>query len=599
MGAPDGHVVIADVVFDLPLDHPFSYLVPEGLPLQPGQRVRAPLGGRSTRVGLVVALREGDATGLRPIQSPVEPAPILSAGTLKLGRWIADESLSSWGSTLLALLPPPPRSKRAEVLAPPPEAVSGRDTVPAPEIWMDGAREERLAAAVGDASGGALLIAPDTDSAGRWARRLDAARLDSGAGPAERRAAWFAAARGRARVVVGTRGALLVPLPPPATLVLLDEHDPAHKPPGPPRLHSRDILLRRAALDGSRLVMLSGAPSAEVWRKTEAGTVRRVAGGPAAWPEVIPADTRGILRNHPLTLPLTRAIETMSRAGRGVALIVSRSGGALGCNDCGAVLRCPACGVALQLRRDRRGMACRLCARIEALPERCPGCGGHRLQPFGWDAERVEASVRRRFPRLTVSRSDPGAQVIIGTPAILRGQRARQWGAVGFVWLDGFLRVPDFRAGERAFQLLWAAAEAVGAGGRLIVQTLHPDHYAVAAVRGQDREVFYRQELEFRSELGYPPFRRLCHLSVRGKSAAGATALIEEAAGALAGIEGLTVYPAMALGAPGAATAARMRCVVKGPEDMPRLIGPVLRPFLERRRRSHGVVEIEMDPITG
>ena len=599
MGAPDGHVVIADVVFDLPLDHPFSYLVPEGVPLQRGQRVRAPLGGRSTRVGLVVALREGDATGLRPIQSPVEPAPILSAGNLTLGRWIADESLSSWGSTLLALLPPPPRSKRAEVLAPPPEAVSGGDTVPAPEIWMDGAREERLAAAVGDASGGALLIAPDTDTAGRWARRLDAARLDSGAGPAERRAAWFAAASGRARVVVGTRGALLVPLPPPATLVLLDEHDPAHKPPGPPRLHSRDILLRRAALDGSRLVMLSGAPSAEVWRKTEAGTVRRVAGGQAAWPEVIPADTRGILRNHPLTLPLTRAIETMSRAGRGVALIVSRSAGALGCNDCGAVLRCPECGVALQLRRDRRGMACRLCARIEALPERCPGCGGHRLQPFGWDAERVEASVRRRFPRLTVSRSDPGAHVIIGTPAILRGQRARQWGAVGFVWFDGFLRVPDFRAGERAFQLLWAAAEAVGAGGRLIVQTLHPDHYAVAAVRGQAREVFYRQELEFRSELGYPPFRRLCHLSVRGKSAAGATALVEEVAGALAGIEGLTVYPAMALGAPGAATAARMRCVVKGPEDMPRLIGPVLRPFLEHRRRSHGVVEIEMDPITG
>jgi primosomal protein N' (replication factor Y) len=599
MGAPDGHVVIADVVFDLPLDHPFSYLVPEGLPLQPGQRVRALLGGRSTRVGLVVALREGDATGLRPIQSPVEPAPILSARNLKLGRWIADESLSSWGSTLLALLPPPPRSKRAEVLAPPPEAASGGDTVPAPEVWMDGAREERLAAAVGDASGGALLIAPDTDSAGRWARRLDAARLDSGAGPAERRAAWFAAARGRARVVVGTRGALLVPLPPPATLVLLDEHDPAHKPPGPPRLHSRDILLRRAALDGSRLVMLSGAPSAEVWRKTEAGTVTRVAGGPAAWPEVIPADTRGILRNHPLTLPLTRAIETMSRAGRGVALIVSRSAGALGCNDCGAVLRCPECGVALQLRRDRRGMACRLCARIEALPERCPGCGGHRLQPFGWDAERVEASVRRRFPRLTVSRNDPGAQVIISTPAILRGQRTRQWGAVGFVWFDGFLRVPDFRAGERAFQLLWAAAEAVGEGGRLIVQTLHPDHYAVAAVRGQDREVFYRQELEFRSELGYPPFRRLCHLSVRGKSVAGATALVEEATGALAGIEGLTVYPAMALGAPGAATAARMRCVVKGPEDMPRLIGPVLRPFLERRRRSHGVVEIEMDPITG
>jgi primosomal protein N' (replication factor Y) len=590
--------MIAEVVFNLPLDHPFSYSVPDSLHLKLGQRVRAPLGGRSTRVGLVVALREGDAAGLRPVQLTVEPAPILSAGGLGLGRWIADESLSSWGSTLLALLPPPPRSKRAEALAPPLEGVSGGGTAPAPEVWMDAAREERLAAAVGDAPGGALVIAPDTDSAGRWARRLDAARLDSGAGPAERRAAWFAAARGRARVVVGTRGALLVPLPPPATLVLLDEQDPAHKPPGPPRLHSRDILLRRASLDGSRLVMLSGAPSAEVWRKAEAGTVTRVAEGQAPWPEVISADTRGILRNHPLTLPLTRAIETMSRVGRGVALIVSRSAGAIGCNDCGTVLRCPECGVALQLRRDRRGLACRVCARADALPERCPACGGHRLQPFGWDAERVEASVRRRFPRLTVSRTDPAAHVLIGTPALLRSARTRQWGAVGFVWFDGFLRVPDFRAGERAFQLLWAAAEAVGAGGRLIVQTLHPDHYAVAAVRDQDREAFYRHELPFRSELGYPPFRRLCHLSARGKTAAGAKTLVEEAAGALAGIEGLTVYPAMALGAPGAATAARMRCVVKGPEDLPRLIGPALRPFLERGRRSHGVVEIEMDPLT-
>ena len=189
--------MIADVVFDLPLDHPFSYVVPDSLHLEPGQRVRAPLGGRSTRVGLVVALREGDAAGLRPIQLALEPAPILSAAGLRLGRWIADESLSSWGSTLLALLPPPPRAKRAEALAPPFEGVAGGGSAPAPEVWMDAAREERLAAAVGDAPGGALVIAPDTDSAGRWARRLDAARLDSGVPEPERRRAWFAASRGK------------------------------------------------------------------------------------------------------------------------------------------------------------------------------------------------------------------------------------------------------------------------------------------------------------------------------------------------------------------------------------------------------------------
>jgi primosomal protein N' len=586
----------ADVVFDLPLDRPFSYQVPDALRVTVGQRVRAPLGGRP-RVGVVVALRPGVDEKLKPIQSLVEPAAILSRSGLALGRWIADESLSSWGSTLSALLPPPPRAKRAEVVAPaadPSAAASGQ----AAELWMDAERHERLAAELGQAPGGALVIAPDTESAADWARRLDAARLDSGASAGERRASWFASARGRTRVVVGTRGALLVPLSAPATLVLVDEQDSAHKPPGPPRLHSRDILLHRAELEGSRLVMLAGAPSVESWHRANSGALIRAGGPPGAWPEIITADTRGILRNHPLTLPMTRAIENMSRAGHGVLLVVSRSAGALGCNDCGTVLRCPDCGVAFAVRRDRRSLACRLCGRADPLPERCPGCGGHKLQPFGWDAQRVEASVRRRFPRLAVSSTDPGAQVVIGTPALLRAARPRPWGAVGFIWLDGLLRVPDFRAGERVFQFLWAAAEATGTGGRLIVQTLHPDHYALAAVRARNRETFYGAELEFRSELGYPPFRRLCQISARGKAAAGTRALLDEASAALRGIPGLTVYPALALGHAEATTASRMRFVVKGPDDLPRRIGPALRPFLERGRRSHGVVEIEMDPVS-
>src|SRR5262252_4233277 len=384
----------------------------------------------------------------------------------------------------------------------------------------------------------------------------------------------------------------------PATLVLLDEQEAAHKPPGPPRLHSRDILRRRAELEGSRFLMLAGAPSVESWQDTEDGGVRRVDDHTVgAWPDVMAADTRGILRNHPLTLPLTRAIESMSRAGRSVLLVVSRSTGALGCNDCGAVLRCPDCGVALSLRRDRRSLACRLCARGEPLPERCPECGGHKLAPFGWDPERVEASVRRRFPRLRVSRTDREAQVVIGTPALLRAPRGRPWGAVGFIWLDGLLRAPDFRAGERVFLLQWAAAERIGAGGRLVVQTLHPEHYALGAVRSQDRWAFYRPELQFRSELGYPPFRRLCQISARGKTAAGARALLDEVAGALRGLPELTVYPAMALGAATAAAATRMRFVVKGTEDLPRRIGAPLRPFLERGRRAHGMLEIEMDPV--
>lgn len=582
--------MIADVVFDIPLDRPFSYRVPTEMSIAPGQRVSAPLQGRG-RIGVVVALRAGDETGLVPLQRAVEAVPVVSGAALALGRWAASESLSSWGSTLLSLLPPPPRAGAAEAVSPPAGPAPGPPRPP--ELWTEDRRDERLAECLERDPGAALVVAPDRETARRWARRLDAPRLDSGVPEAERRRAWFAAARGRSRVVIGTRSALLTPLPPPATLALLAEHDPAHKPPGAPRLHSRDLLLRRAELEGSRLVLLSATPSAESWWRAQHGEIVRGDAPPAAWPQVITADTRGILRNHPLTLPLTRAIEETSRRGQRTVLIVSRRTAALACDECGAVLRCPDCGVSLA--RDRSGLRCPLCTRVEAAPDRCGACGGHRLSPFGWDPERVQTSVGRRFPRLTVARLGLEAQVLIGTPGLLRALARRSVGCVGFVALDGLLRVPDFRAGERAWQLLWAAAEALTPGGRLVVQTQHPHHYAVQAVEAQDRARFYDAELRFRAELGYPPYRRLAEVSARAADAGRAQALAADCAAALRGIDGLTVYPPASATAPGARRS-RWRFVVKGPAELPRLLAPALAPLLGRRRGSTGMVEVEMDP---
>jgi primosomal protein N' (replication factor Y) len=588
--------LIADVAFDIPLDRAFSYVVPAGMVVAPGQRVSATLQRRS-RIGVVVALREGDPAGLTPLARVVEPVAIVSESALELGRWAAAESLSSLGSTLLSLLPPPPRAGGGERVSPPAALAPGPPRPP--ELWLDDAREHRLADCLERESGAALLIAPDRQTAMRWARRLDAPRLDSGVPEMERRRAWFAAASGRRRIVVGTRSALLAPLPPPATLALIDEHDPAHKPPGAPRLHSRDLLLRRAELEGSRLLLLSATPSAESWWRAKHGRIQPEAQPavrpPAPWPEVVTADTRGILRNHPLTLPLTRAIEDASRRGRRAALIVSRRTASLACDECGAIRRCVDCGVAQALARDLRSLRCPLCARAEPPPDRCPACGGHRLSPFGWDAERVQTRVTRRFPGLTVARHGLEAHVLIGTPALLRTLPPRSMGCVGFIALDGLLRVPDFRAGERSWQLLWTAALAVAPGGRLVVQTQHPEHYAVQAVQAQDRDRFYDEELRFRAELGYPPYRRLAEVSTRSREPGRARALADECVTALRGIAGLTVYPPAPVSPPTARTA-RWRFVVKGPDELPRLLAPALASFRGRRRGAAGMVEVEMDP---
>jgi primosomal protein N' (replication factor Y) (superfamily II helicase) len=634
---------IADILFDLPLRRPLSYAVPSTLTLAPGQRVVAPLQGRP-RVGLIVALRQGDAAGLALVQDAVEPAPVLSTAMLDLGRWAAAESLSSPGSTLAAFLPPAPRRGAAEVVAAPPEPAP---TPPAaPLLWTGVDRHARLTEGVARAPGPVLVIAPDIESAARWAERLGAARLDSAAVETARRAAWFGAMRGRPRLVVGTRSALLLPLPAPVTLALLDEHDAAHKPPGAPRQHSRELLIERARREGSRLLLLSGAPAAETWHRAMSGAIvwRAAAEGEASehgndpraergrrataegeacghgndsraergrpvgeWPELVAADTRGILRNYPFTLPLTRVLEDASRGGGRVALVVSREAAALGCDECGEVLRCRDCGIALGLSRVSATLACRLCGQTSPLSGACPRCGGHRLSPFGWSPERVMTTLRKRFPRLTVARAGARgaadgartarAQVLVGGAGLLRGLDPGGLAAVGFVALDGLLHVPDFRAGERAFQALWAAAEAVGATGRVIVQTLHPRHYAIEAARTRRRAAFYEPELRFRAELGYPPFRRLCLIDVRGRSAEDARVLLDECAATLRGISGLTVYPA----APRGAALGRRpwwRMLVKGPDDLPRLLDEPLRPLLERRRRSAGMVEIEMDPVS-
>lgn len=582
--------MICDVVFDLPRRQPFSYSIPAGMALERGQRVSAPLHGRS-RVGVVVELCQGDVAGLKPIERAVESVPILSDAALALSRWAAEESLSSWGSTLLALLPPL-AGRGADVVAPAPEPP--RDPAPPPELWIGGSREARLVDRLAEEPGSALVVAPDREGAALWAARLDAPRLDSGAPKAARRMAWFAASSGRARIVVGTRSALLTPLPPPATMVLIDEHQSAHKPPGPPRIHSREILRQRALLEGSRLLLLSATPSVESWWRAESTETIRDEPEESPWPEVVTGDTRGILRNHPLTLPLTRSIEDATRRGRRVALIVTRRSASLLCPECGALLRCPDCGVPLAFSRGAKALGCPLCTRVEPMPERCPSCHGHRLSPSGWDAERVEAAVSRRFPKRTVSRTDPQAEILVGPPAVLRRLSPGTLGCVGVVALDSLLGMPDFRGGERAFELVWAAAEAVGPGGRLIVQTLHPEHYAIQAVKERDRRRFYKQELELRAELGYPPFRRLCVVTARGLRASEVRARIIECAAALGGIGGLTVYPA----APVGATAGnRWRFAIKGPDDLPCLLGPVLTRFLEQRRRGGAMLDVEMDPV--
>jgi primosomal protein N' (replication factor Y) len=600
--------MIADVAFDAPVAHPFSYHVPDGWRLAPGQRVLAPLRG-AVRTGMVVALREGLDARLKPLLRLADAAPILSPARLDFVHWIAAEGLSSVGSTCAALLPPPLDDSAA---AEPPPGPARIEQAQRPQLLVGAGRERRVLERIEAAKGGALVLAADVEAAARWAQRLAkldrVVRLDSGVDDATRAAAWRQFANGGARLATGTRSALLVPLPPLATLVLLDEHEAAHKPPGPPRVHSREVVLERAAREGLTLLLTSATPSVEMWWQAGSGRADAALAPPGPWPAVTLADTRGILRREPLTPPLARAIRETLAAGRRVFLAVSRLTSALACDECGSVVRCPECLIALAYSRAAAMLTCRLCGRTGPLPDTCPSCHGRRLSPFGWGVERVEHAVRRRFPDARIARYDPDAlrgarreaqrataaeaQVVIGTRGALRLFGRGALGLAAFVSADQLLRVPDFRAGERTLALLWAAAERVGADGALVIQSQNPTHYAFEAVVRQDLAAFYTHELRFRAELGYPPFRRLAIVTVRAGSAPETERLADGVAAALRASTALQVYP------PGADRRNRVRrVVVKGPAQLPRLVGAVLEEFRGGHPKGRGIIDVEVDPV--
>ncbi|HLE42581.1 MAG TPA: primosomal protein N', partial [Methylomirabilota bacterium] len=483
-------------------------------------------------------------------------------------------------------------------------------------LLTGGDRERRLLAQLAEEaeSRGLLVVAPEIDAAAAWADRLAAtlkapvARLDSGMTEGERWSAWMVLARGAVRIGVGTRSALLTPVAAPATLVLLDENDPAHKPPGPPRIHSRDVLLERARREGSRLYLTAATPSAESWWRADDGQLQRLPDGPSPWPRVSVVDVRGTLRTQPLS-PLLRGAmkETLAANGR-VLLLVTRIGAAMACNECGFLVRCPRCGIAMAFSRARRELACRLCRRADPAPDTCPNCRGRQLQPLGWGTERVEQAVRAEFRRHRILRDDAasgrgraraagdsGAQVVVGTRAALKAFVPRGPSLIGFISPDPVLRLPDFRAGERAFSLLWAAAEKVAGGGRVVIQTQHPTHYAVRAATDQDPAGFYKHELGFRSELGYPPFRRLCLLTIRSRTEGVAKRLAHELEQELRALGGLTVYSPAPLGR--SPRAPRWQIVLKGGDDLPARLSPLLGPSRERRSDGRGIIEVEMDPV--
>lgn len=399
----------------------------------------------------------------------------------------------------------------------------------------------------------ALLLVPEIALtpavAGQFFHRFgrDVAILHSAFGDAERAEQWRRVRNGKARVVVGTRSAVFAPVQNMGLVIVDEEHDGGYKQQETPRYHGRDVALVRAKNAQAVAVLGSATPSIESRWNAEHGKYarlllsERIAQRPL--PEVRVIDMRREFletkKQAIFSRSLIEEMEARLQQGEQTMLLLNRRGFSsfMVCRACGERMSCANCSVVLTHHRRDRRMLCHYCGYAERIPSACPKCGSDYIQFLGAGSERVEDELHQRLPVARIARLDrdsasaKGAfesilhafrdgdiDILVGTQMIAKGHDIPNVTLVGVVLADIGLSMPDFRSAERSFQLLTQAAGRAGRGempGRVIVQALNPDHYAVRYAAEHDYEGFYKKEIEFRKWLRYPPFAACANVLVR------------------------------------------------------------------------------------
>ncbi len=358
----------------------------------------------------------------------------------------------------------------------------------------------------------------------------------------ERYDQYLRAKRGETDIVIGPRSALFTPFERLGLIIIDEEHEGSYRAESVPSYNAREVALRRAENEGASVILGSATPSLEAYTMAKAGRIKLFclndrAGG-AMLPEVYVADMREELRGGNRTMfsgILYHLIEERLKAGEQIILFLNRRGysGMVSCRSCGHVIKCPHCDISMTLHNTGR-MVCHYCGHEEAKPDRCPKCGSPYISSFGMGTQKVEEKLKELFPAARVLRMDADttskkdsyekilsafaneeADILIGTQMIVKGHDFHKCTLVGILMADLSLYSPDFRAGERTFQLLTQASGRAGRGelpGAVVIQTYNPEHYCIKDSANADYEAFFEEEFAFRALMGYPPSR--CMLSI-------------------------------------------------------------------------------------
>jgi primosomal protein N' (replication factor Y) len=403
---------------------------------------------------------------------------------------------------------------------------------------------------------GALVLVPEISltpqTVERFKMRFQAhliAVLHSHLSAGERHDEWHKLNSGRARVAIGARSAVFAPVQRLGLIVVDEEHETSYKQEEMPRYHARDLAVVRAQIDRCAILLGSATPSLESYQNAKTGKYQlarltsRVDDRQLPLIRVVDMRQEYLKQKHvPLISGrLASAIEARLAAKEQTILFLNRRGFAtsLVCNQCGFVCECPNCSVSLTFHHGENRLKCHLCGHAMLAPKKCPKCSDPCIRYSGYGTEKIEGTVRKLFPSAAIARMDADSMsrkdayrqtlqafrtgkidVLVGTQMIAKGLDFPNVTLVGIINADVGLHMPDFRAGERTFQLLTQVAGRAGRGdmaGEVFVQSSTPFSPSIQFARHHNFEGFWEQEIEFRERCEYPPFIHLLMIHVRSE----------------------------------------------------------------------------------
>ncbi len=410
---------------------------------------------------------------------------------------------------------------------------------------------------------GAIVLVPEISLTPQTVERFKArfssgklqtlvAVLHSHLSTGERHDEWHKIRQGRARIVIGARSAIFAPVDPLGLIIVDEEHEHSYKQEESPRYHARDVAVVRGQMEGAVVVLGSATPSMESFYNAHRGKYAllemKLRVDAQKMPIVRVVDMRAENRKSKgaqiFSQQLKEAITQRLEKGEQVILFLNRRGWStsLQCPQCGYVAECPNCSVSLTYHRAAQKLLCHICGHEAKAPRVCPEpkCANPAIRYSGLGTERVEDTLTKLFPQARIKRMDSDVlkrkddfrrilgdfrtgkiDILVGTQMIAKGLHFPNVTLVGIIYADLSLHIPDFRAGERTFQLLTQVAGRAGRGdveGEVFVQAFTPFHPAIQYARRHDYAGFYEQEIEFREQLKYPPVGRIALIVLKGRN---------------------------------------------------------------------------------